>query len=60
MNANQLKFDLTDKNLNEEEFKFLITNILEANVMVNGYVLEWKYHFEDNIVLMEAVLKKIK
>ena len=60
MTINQLKFDLSDKNLNENDFKFLIKNVLEANVVVNGYIIEWKPYFENNIVFLKADLKKIK
>jgi len=60
MTLNQLKFNLSDKNLNESDFKFLINDLLESKVMANGYVLNWKYTFKENVVFLEADLKKIK
>ena len=58
---NSIIFDLKGTNLDEECFEFLVSGILNNEVMVNGYTLCWEYDILGNgCVALSVLLKKVK
>ena len=53
---NKIIFDLNDCKLTDNDFMVLIDKCIEPRIMVNGYIIEWKYTINKGIVELSASL----
>lgn len=56
---NKILFDLNEVGLSLDDFLFLIRNLLEERVAVNGYTIRWCYDVNDGIVELTASFVRV-
>lgn len=60
MTMNKIIFDLNNYDLDIESFEVLLKKNININQFkVNDYYIEWNYTISNNILELEAILKKL-